>query len=402
MRLADFILRNTEAILREWEIFAREIWPATATDPAELRDHAKDILCATIDDMRADQTSNERSAKSKGEGKASDESTHLNKASAEHGLGRVASGFKLKELVAEYRALRASVIRLWRASASNATLIDLDDLTRFNESIDQSMAHAVDSFTERVDQSRQLFLGILGHDLRNPLNAVQMSAQLLTKMSPADTATVETAAVIESSTRAMSRMITDLLDFTGAGLGGGLPVDRVPGDLGPICHEVLEESRAAHPDSSFRYASSGDLAGHWDPPRIRQVVSNLIGNAIQHGASACQVTLVVRGEHSEILMSVHNEGPAIPAEALRTIFDPLVRVVSPQVQRGRRPGSIGLGLYIVREVVKAHGGTIDVTSTEESGTTFTARFPRASNVNEVHDQQNANQRPKIESSTRIT
>ena len=231
-----------------------------------------------------------------------------------------------------------------------------------------------------MDQSRQLFLGILGHDLRNPLNAVQMSAQMLTKMSPADSATIETAAVIDSSARAMSRMITDLLDFTGSGLGGGLPLERVGADLGAVCREVLEESRAAHPECDFRYESWGDLTGHWDPVRVRQVVSNLLGNAVQHGASSCEIDLVVRAEPSEIVMSVHNDGPAIPPEALHTIFDPLVRVVSPHQQRPRRPGSIGLGLYIVREVVQAHGGTIEVTSTEQSGTTFTAHFPRASVV----------------------
>jgi signal transduction histidine kinase len=197
-------------------------------------------------------------------------------------------------------------------------------------------------------------------------------------MSPADTATIETAAVIDASARAMSRMITDLLDFTGSGLGGGLPLERVAADLGAVCREVLEESRAAHPGCKFHYESSGDLTGHWDPVRVRQVVSNLLGNAVQHGSSSCEADLVVRGEPTEIVMSVHNAGPAIPPEALHTIFDPLVRVVSPQLQRQRRPGSIGLGLYIVREVVQAHGGTIEVNSTEQSGTTFTARFPRAS------------------------
>jgi signal transduction histidine kinase len=377
MRLADFILRNTEAILREWEIFARRIWPTTATDPAELRDHAHDILRATARDMSSDQTSKERAAKSRGDGKGSAESTRLDDASTEHGMGRVASGFKLKELVAEYRALRASVIRLWRASEANPHLVDLDDLTRFNESIDQSLAQAVDSFTERVDQSRQLFLAILGHDLRNPLNAVQMSAQLLMRLNPAHEATVETAGVIASSTIAMSRMITDLLDFTGSGLGGGLPVERVAGDLDAVCREVLEESRAAHPEYSIRYESSGDLTGHWDPARVRQVVSNLIGNAVQHGASTREVEFVVRGAPTEIFMSVHNDGPPIAPESLHTIFDPLVRVISPERRRQRRPGSIGLGLYIVREVIKAHGGTIDVASTDHSGTTFTAHFPRA-------------------------
>ncbi len=144
MRLSEFILSHTESILAEWEAFARGIWPAgAAADPAELRDHAEAILRATVADMHSAQTAAEEAAKSAGEGEESAHSDELDNASDEHGVGRIESGFKLVELIAEYRALRASVLRLWRQSEPDPQPQDLDDITRFNESMDQSLAHLV-------------------------------------------------------------------------------------------------------------------------------------------------------------------------------------------------------------------------------------------------------------------
>lgn len=145
MRLADFIESNVEPILAEWEKFARGIWPGTATDPATLRDHAEDVLRAAISDMRSDQTPAEQLSKSKGGGAAGVESDGVDAASKLHGADRAKSGFALAEVVAEYRALRASVLRLWEESVPRAHANDLKDVTRFNESIDQSLTEAVSS-----------------------------------------------------------------------------------------------------------------------------------------------------------------------------------------------------------------------------------------------------------------
>ena len=376
MRLADFIERNTNSILTEWEIFARSIWPRAAGDPVELRDHAEEILHAAVKDMSATQSDEQRSDKSKGTGDHGAGSRRLNVASTQHGIGRVESGFKIMAMVSEYRALRASVIHLWRESRPNPDLRDIDDLTRFNESIDQSLTEAIAGFTERVDRSRQLFLAILGHDLRNPLGAMLAWAGLLKGTPDARAETAETARVITSSAEAMSRMISDLLDFTGSGLGGGLPLTPAAADLGRVCHEVIDETRAAHPNCTVHYDPAGDLTGHWDAARLRQVVSNLLGNAVQHGAEACLVNLSARGEGDDVVLAFVNGGPPIPPDALTTIFDPLVRIASPELQKRRRPGSVGLGRFIAREVVAAHGGTIDATSSADAGTTFTVRLPR--------------------------
>src|SRR4051794_5434702 len=177
MRLADFILSNVEPILVEWEAFARSISPGATMNKLALRDHAADILRATARDMMQWQSATQQSDKSKGHGDAGRKSDRLNGASAVHAVERVGSGFDLMEVVAEYRALRASVIRLWRESAPDADERDLADVTRFDEAIDQSLTKAVSSYTEHVDRSRQMFLAILGHDLRNPLNAMMMSAE---------------------------------------------------------------------------------------------------------------------------------------------------------------------------------------------------------------------------------
>ena len=374
MRLADFILQNTEPILAEWESFARSVWPGPQSDPHELRDHAADILRAAAADMKSEQTPAQQSDKSKGGGGAGAGSAGVNRASDVHALGRVRSGFGLMTLVAEYRALRASVIRLWRESDPGADLRDLADLTRFNESMDQSLTEAVRSYTEEVDRSRQMFLAILGHDLRNPLNSLTMTAELITQTRRPDGELLAWAAQMAASASAMARMISDLLDFTGTRLGQAMPLSTATVDLGGLCREVVEETRAAHPTRTLGYERQGVLAGEWDADRLRQVVSNLLGNAVQHGTGAVLVSAA--GEESDVRLTVRNEGSHIPPEALATLFDPLVRGSPDGAEGRRRPGSLGLGLYIAREVVAAHGGDIAVSSSAEAGTVFTVRLRR--------------------------
>jgi signal transduction histidine kinase len=220
-----------------------------------------------------------------------------------------------------------------------------------------------------------LFLGILSHDLRGPLHAIVLSARVLMIKGRIDAGSHEVASGISTSANAMARMINDLLDFTGGGLGLAMPLSLAAMDLASVCEEVLQEIRAAHPTAEVRFGADGDLTGEWDADRLRQVVSNLLANAVHHGGGAGPVDLSAGAEGSHVRLVVRNGGPPIPPDALATIFDPLVRV-TPEVQKRRRPGSIGLGLYIAREVALAHGGDIDVTSSAENGTSFTVRLPR--------------------------
>src|SRR5687768_16250847 len=212
MRLADFILANTELILAEWAVFARSISAGAKMDVLALRDHAEDILRATARDMQSSQSAAQQSDKSKGYGQRGEDSVALNGASEQHAVDRLGSGFDLMEVISEYRALRASVLRLWRDSGRVPDEFDVGDLTRFNESIDQSLSKAASSYTKRVDQLRDLFLAILSHDLRNPLNSISMTAQLLPRLDRLDAESIGgCASQISTNANVMARIIGDLL-----------------------------------------------------------------------------------------------------------------------------------------------------------------------------------------------
>ncbi len=381
MRLADFILGNVEPILAEWDAFARSLAPGETMTKLALRDDAEPMLRAAAEDMQAGQSSAQHESKSKGYGGAGgEESDPLNQASSLHGAARMGSGFDIVEVVSEYRALRASVLRLWRESGPQIDINDIDDIdviARFNEAIDQSLAEAIGSYTSRVDQSRRMFLAILGHDLRSPLNSISMAAQLISRTSDKHPDSSRALSVIETNTEAITRLIRDLVDFASTGLGNTMPLTRGPVDIKILCRQIFEEFCVAHSQRTLYFHPAGDLTCDCDAARLRQVISNLIGNAIQHGSTEEPVELSVTSDGTTVVLSVHNEGPPIPAEMLSTIFDPLMRHTEPDSSAQRVPGSVGLGLYIVRAIVIAHGGTVEVASTAAEGTTFTIRLPRS-------------------------
>jgi signal transduction histidine kinase len=221
-----------------------------------------------------------------------------------------------------------------------------------------------------------MFLAILSHDLRNPLGAIAMSAHLLPMVTDDKAEIVECGATIAQSASVMDRMISDLLDYTRTRLGAGMPVNPSPMDLAPVGSELIAEFRAAYRDRKIAFRCNGDLNGRWDFDRLRQAISNLMGNALQHGSPEFPVTLSLRGDDASVFIDIHNGGDPIPPGELSRIFDPLIRGSSAVHPRKNRPGSIGLGLYIAREVAKSHDGGIDVTSTAQEGTTFTIRLPR--------------------------
>lgn len=379
MRLADFILSNVESILAEWETFARSIGAGEHLDRLALRDHAGQILQATARDMKFPQTAADRVKKSKGLVHPQEDDA-LDGASRMHAVDRLGLGFDLLEVISEYRALRASVLQLWHESSPGPDDRDVDDITRFNESIDQSITKAVASYTSRVDQARDMFLAILSHDLRNPLNSIGMTAQLVPLVCRDPDEATACGQQISRNVSVMERMIADLLDYTRTRLGAGMPVNPVSFDLGSLAGELFEEFRTAHPERDIQLRTDGDLNGRWDSDRVRQAISNLMGNALQHGSADFPVELSLRGETSDVYVEVHNGGDPIPPGELQKIFDPLIRGSSAAHPRENRPGSIGLGLYIAREVAKSHGGRIDVTSTAKEGTSFTIRLPREAAV----------------------
>jgi signal transduction histidine kinase len=376
MRLADFILANIEPILQEWEKFARSLAPGAKMEVLALRDDAEAILRASMRDMQTKQTDAQQVNKSKGHGGAGGgASDRLDDPSSVHGLERVAAGFSLVQVVSEYRALRASVLGLWRKSEPNPDIKDLADITRFNEAMDQSLAMAVASYTDRVDRSREMFLAILGHDLRNPLNSISMSAQLASMWAESDSEFRDAISQIESSVKTMSGLISDLMDFATTRLGTGMPLVISSVNLKVLSSEVLTEFKAANPSRTFQFETRGDLTCSCDGARVRQVISNFLGNALAHGSKEDDIEFSLTAEGQGIILTVRNQGSPIAPDLLPNIFDPMVRNTSSDAQQRRRPGSVGLGLYIAHDIVTAHGGTIDVTSTIESGTIFTVRLP---------------------------
>lgn len=257
MRIAEFITSCMESILMEWEAFARGIAVDAEMDSLALRDHAKEILLATVQDMNSSQSAAQRTARSRGKGQAEEFDIALNGASELHAIGRLGCGFDLMEVISEYRALRASVLRLWHDSEPAADERNVNDLSRFNESLDQSVAKAVSSYTQRVDQARDMFLAILSHDLRNPLNSIAMSAQLLPQMSHLDPDSLEYAAQISTNAQVMGRMISDLLDYTRTRLGVGMPVTPEPMDLERLAGTLINEYRTAHPTRELQFHAGG-------------------------------------------------------------------------------------------------------------------------------------------------
>jgi signal transduction histidine kinase len=376
MRLPEFLRSHLNSILVEWDGFARTIWPEFARSDASpsahsLRDDGEEILRWIAEDMITAQTDVERLDKSRGRGgiEAKD------RGSRKHAVARAESGLDLLAMVAEYRALRASVLRLWAESNPTPDRRDLDDITRFNESIDQSLTEAIASFTEHIDGSRKMFMAILAHDLRAPLNAIALSAQSLEELSATDPVWTATAAQIGDSADAMGDLLSDFLEFAAARLGRRLPIKVSAMDLAVLCEDVVRETRAAHATRPVRLKTEGDLTGHWDEGRLRQMLSNLLGNAIHHGSAASPIHVSVCAQNSDIRLAVHNVGPPIPNELLGRIFDPLVRGPGHPSQSRDRPSGLGLGLHIVREIVSAHGGSISVNSANE-GTEFAVILPR--------------------------
>jgi len=374
MRLAEFILSNRAAVLAEWEAFAKSCAPASGSmGITALSDHASDMLTVIAEDLKTPQGAYEQSEKSKGHAPAI--ATGERTAAEKHGTGRAESGFTMDQMVAEYRALRASVIRLWTKEQGEISSADLDDLTRFNEAIDQSLAESITRFTQDLDKSKEMFLAILGHDLRNPLGAVMTSARFMldTQELPEPHLTL-TSRIVSASTR-MNHMVGALLDFTRSRLGGGIPIAPEKMNMGKVVHDVVDEILAAHPGRTIQVDARGALRGEWDRARMAQVLTNLISNAIEHGSDRTAVAVDVQGVENEISIGVHNRGPAIPEERLDGIFNAMKRHAK-TTSVGGSSANLGLGLYIAHQIVSAHKGRIDVESSEERGTTFTVHLPR--------------------------
>lgn len=371
MRLAPFILRDMEHILSQWEAFAATHTPAASgMSPLQLRDHAREILEAVAKDLSTVQTRDAQAAKSMG---LAPKLFDAPQTSAEtHGFLRACSGFDIKQLTSEFRALRASVMRLWMDACQPDTP-HLDDIIRFNEAIDQALTESIAFFSGHVEQARNLFLGMLGHDMRSPLMTITMTASYLAKLNSGAEVS-QAAARLISGGKQMHALLDDLVDFNRTTLGVGILIHRTYGDLAALFADELEDLRTKYSDRQLELEVTGDARGCWDGPRLKRVLGNLVVNAIKYGVPHTPVHVAVTGEESHVHFQVKNAGPSIDQWTLNQMFEPLQRGLVPDNSEKVDDG-LGLGLFIVREIVKAHRGEINARS-ENDEIVIAVRVPR--------------------------
>ncbi|HYD95556.1 MAG TPA: HAMP domain-containing sensor histidine kinase [Noviherbaspirillum sp.] len=354
MRLADFISANEARIASAWEEAVAAFLPArqVAGHPVLLR-FAPQILAALAADV----------------GRAGTRHTAAATCAAALDALRQSSGFDVAQLSAEFLALRAGLMRLWLPAGDAAQLCAL------NEAIDHALAASIAHHSERIERARSLFLAMLGHDLRTPLGAIDLACQYLERTDVAQERRNEAVARISRCAGAMNAMIKDMLEFTRSRLGKSIPVAPKPAHCGAICHGVMEDVRAAHPRREFVYEESGDLACRVDAGRLHQVLWNLLNNAVQNCTPEAPVTLAAHGGADAVLLRVTHRGAAVPADILASIFDPVALLATADADHSP-PANLSLGLYIAREIVRAHGGEIGVAPSGADRTVFTVRLPK--------------------------
>ncbi len=367
MALAEFIRTNIDAIAQEWEEFAKSCTPASiGMTRTTLLNDVIPILEAIAHDMETPQSPDEQVAKGKGHHL----SDSLARVAADHVGARIESRFDLAQIVSEYRAVRASTLRLYARSEGLSE--ETREVVRFSEAIDESVAEIVPTFLERETQYRDRFFGMLGHDLRGPINAIGLCAALLTEGPDRSADDQRWVARILRSCDRLDHMVKDIIDFTRGRFGEPMRIIRVRADLRTVIRDIISEIQCANPAAMINLSAADACAGEWDSERLSQLLWNLVTNAIQH-VKAKQVDVKVETEKDQVLIAVHNEGQPIPPDFLASIFNPLMR----EGNSDRHPAGLGLGLFICKEIVKAHGGTIVATSTWQAGTTFAVRMNKS-------------------------
>ena len=369
--LADLLVAHKEAILRLWASRVRSDAHIPQTDElseSRLRDHLPVILdeIAEILHHNADPERAGRSVARSGTTLA-------------HAHQRFDDDYDLKATLRELAVLRVVIIEY---CDSQRLVLQVDASVTLHAAIDQVMATSalemerlrMTSLREKSNalaseaELRERFMGILGHDLRSPLQTVQLGVEAIINLTK-DVAIVKLAQRVGANGARMARMIEQLLDFTEM-RAGTMPIRRGPCDLAAIAQEGVASLRMAAPDRQITVALEGDTTGAWDADRVMQVITNLVRNAIEHGAPNAPIEVGINGLPTEARIRVHNMGHPIPAELLETIFQAF--------RRTRDSEGLGLGLHIVQQIARAHGGEVAVSSTPEVGTTFVVTLPRES------------------------
>jgi signal transduction histidine kinase len=368
--LADFIERHSETIIEHAIKFARTVEVGTPLDDVALRDHLPEIVEAIVADLRTPQTSAEEIEKS--EGRAPALIGHPRSAAGTHALHRAHSGYSISNLVSEYRALRASVLRLW-ADAPERVAVP-EEITRFNEAIDEAIAESVSHYAVEVERWRSIFLGVLGHDLRSPLSAIVMTSELIARMA-VDAPIASAAQRLIRSGERMRELLDKLLIYNRAEMGVGFEIEKVDVDLAQACREEIDMLQASMPGTRILFESPESLRGMFDAGRIREALANLVVNASKYGTRGGQIRVELRDEGNGAELAVSNAGNPIERETFDLMFEPLRRggVSGGEAERH----SLGLGLFIVSQIAQAHAGSIRGESAD-GRTIFRLHLPKAS------------------------
>jgi len=269
------------------------------------------------------------------------------------------------------------VLRLWALEHPSSDE-HLNEIVRFNESIDEILAASSQSYSTRINEARNVIIGILAHDLRNPIHSVMLGARYLFQSKSTDSNGIKAAARVQRAALRMSELVNNLLDYARTSLGDSIPVTPEATSMCAICSRAMEEVESAYPGRDITFVCAQDVEGMWDSSRIVQLLTNLLANALQHGAATGIVSVTVLDAVNSVLIEVYNEGDPIDPTSLRTLFDPLYRRAS-TTTKARKPQSsgLGLGLFIASQIARAHGGDIAVVSTREGGTRFSIQLPKS-------------------------
>lgn len=369
MRFSDYLAANTESLTQDWVRFATQIGGGKEALSYEQRLDSCRSLLAGIAQVVAVSVPQQPQDASWSPESQTGSSLHL--AAKAHAEDRFSQGCTLQEAVAEFQALRANVIHQWGRAHGYTDAISTEEMIRFGHAIDQALAVAVDCFSEELARARDLFAGILAHDLRTPLGAIQNSANYLLKDASLSAHARAAAARAERSASRMQLLICDLLDFTRIRLGRELPMSLNPVDLLRVAEDVVDEISATFPEARIDVTYGEDLHGFWDGGRIEQLLANLLSNAAQHGDGS--VRLAIHKEADRMIMRVSNGGRPIQSDQLEKIFEPFMQDTMSQ-SASAPTGSVGLGLYIAKAIVVAHQGSISVHS-NGTKTTFLVNIP---------------------------
>ena len=389
MRLSAFIAKNKEPILQAWEDFARTITPpALNMDSTALRDHVSFILDTIIVDLETAQTPQEQADKSRGEAPQADAPSEAQT----HAADRLAAGYTIHQLISEYRAMRASVLRLWAANSPAVMWSDAGDVTRFNEAVDQALAESVVRYSELVEstihaqklaevelrqsnQHKDDFLAMLAHELRNPLAPISTAAQLLSVSPANETLVRQVSAIITRQISHLTDIVDDLLDVSRI-TRGLVELHTEPLDVKLIVTSAVEQAQALiearHHDLVLRLGSTPAFV-EGDKTRLVQVLSDLLNNAAKYTPPHGEIVLSLEAREGQAHLTVSDNGSGIAPGLLSHIFE-----LFTQAERtpDRTQGGLGLGLALVKNIIALHGGKVEAKSAGlGKGSVFTVTLP---------------------------